>query len=80
MVETVIYALLAHFEMVHFHDLNKGAGLERLPAEASDSQKRERVIVALESVLPQERVREVVGTDDVWVDARGLSSERWRRL
>ncbi len=77
----MIYALLDHAEQRHFSDLFNGAGNFKLPTEASPAEKRERVIIALESVLPTEKVREQVGTDEVWFLNRGAGEDaRWRRI
>jgi hypothetical protein len=76
----MIYALLSHPEAVHFRDLYEGSGQFRMAVESSPAEKRERSIVALESVLPTEKVREQVGNDEVWIEGRGSRPERWRRL
>ncbi len=77
----MIYALLDHAEQKHFTDLYNGAGNFKLPAEASPAEKRERVIISLESVLTTEKVREQVGTDEVWFLNRSLGEDaRWRRI
>lgn len=75
------YALLSHSEAVHFKELYNGAGCFKLPTEASPVEKRERAIIALESVLPDEKVREQVGTDEVWFLNRPADeTARWRRI
>jgi hypothetical protein len=77
----MIYALLNHAEQKHFSDLyNGGSGFFKMPTEASPVEKRERAIIALESVLPLEKVREQVGTDEVWFLNRGDDAGRWRRI
>jgi hypothetical protein len=77
----MIYALLDHAEQKHFTDLYNGAGFYKLPAEASPVEKRERAILALESVLTTEKVREQVGADEVWFLNRSAAAEgRWRRI
>ncbi len=76
----MIYALLSHAEQKHFTDLYNGAGSYKMPTEASPVEKRERAIIALESVLPLEKVREQVGSDEVWFLNRADDSARWRRI
>lgn len=76
----MIYALLSDSEYRHYRDLYQGTPLDKLSPEASPAEKRERSIKALESVLFQEKVREVVGNDEVEVMGRGDLTERWRRV
>jgi hypothetical protein len=75
----VIYCLLTEPENRHFLDLYNGAGQFKLPQNASPTEKRQRTIDALASVLPDEDVREKIGADEVTVMGRGDLQERWRR-
>lgn len=77
----MIYALLDHFEMIHFQDLYNGAGsTEKISDHPSPAERRTRTLMALDSVIGMEHPRQVVGEDEVWVEGRNGRAERWRRL
>lgn len=76
----MVFCLLSQFEHAHFNDLYTGGNsFWKLPANASPAEKRERAITALVSVLPQEKVRDQIGNDEVTVLHKGDLAERWRR-
>jgi|1185.fasta_scaffold15468_2 hypothetical protein len=63
----MINIYLSVSEHRHFADLYEGAGIYRIDPSADAKTRRERTIMALESVLPRDGIRALIGDREVQV-------------
>lgn len=75
----MIYCYLTPGEFRHYSDLYNGLGCWKLTGNESPAELRERQLVALSSVVPQDDPRARIGADEVQVHNKGHDSNipRW---
>jgi hypothetical protein len=78
----MIHVHLSQSEQRHYVSLFEGAGAFKRDVKADAKAQRERMLMALESVLPSEKVREIVGDEDLTVryGVRPAGADRWERF